>query len=121
MKKQKGCFNRECDANKTKTKFNMSYKYCPFCKNDLQYVCRKRRCYALLPITDKDEPFCPSCIAKDEKLKEKRIQLAKNAITVIPTTIVAMPKAAEAIKEGIKVVSNEGPKLVKEISKLVPK
>lgn len=73
MGKKKACFNKEC-SNYTKTKYKASKTVCPVCEKDLGWVCSGKKCFKMIPETEK---YCAICKADANDTIEKTWDVAR--------------------------------------------
>jgi hypothetical protein len=99
MKRAKGCFNEKCTANKKKFKYDDAFDFCPKCGNELDYVCKDRKCYE--PLSNVLKKYCDGCLAerkaRKEKTQEQVLKIAEDGAKVI-----------DVIKDGAKVIAPVG-------------
>lgn len=75
MRRVKGCLNSKCTEYK-KTYYKPTDEYCVKCGTKLNYVCKYRKCFKLIP-DNVQEVYCPVHLAE---IKDRREQRSSKAV-----------------------------------------
>lgn len=104
MKAFKGCVNRDCKAYTKKVHYKDDYNYCPYCGDDLEYVCAD--CWKVLEHNDKK--YCTACEVKREQIRQQKFDKAKAVgVAVVGAGKVVWDhkdKVADVTKAAVKVI-----------------
>lgn len=91
----KGCLNNTCKAYEKRELFKREYMYCPFCGEELNFVCK--RCG--MKLDNGDSKYCVRCENKIKDKKDKPVETIINAV-------------ADAAKDVGEFAANAGEKVV---------
>ena len=83
MSKNKACLNPTC-SNYKKEKYKTAERLCPYCGNQLEYICAQKGCFKVIPENPK-EKFCPLCKAEIDDRNAKAWDVTKKVAGYVGT------------------------------------
>lgn len=105
--RKKACTNTECNTY-CKKKYSSKINYCPECGSKLIFVCKSRKCFKPLDLSQESHEYCFECEVKRNDMIEKAKQAGKFVVAgmIVPVANAAVKEGGNIAKVAVKKVAD---------------